>query len=98
MELYCRLFSLLGTHQTTYLLFLNLKLLILRDLDNLESQYRALGYGRTVPGRKDTLHVIFTTNLYSSLPRSHKPPTALLALYHTIENGSRDRILGITPP
>lgn len=57
MELYCRLFSLLATHQTTYLPFLNLKFLILRDLDDLESQYRALGYGRTVPGRKDTLHV-----------------------------------------
>jgi len=60
MELYCRLFSLLATHQTTYPLFLNLKFLILRDLDDLESQYRALGYGRAVPARKDTLHVIFT--------------------------------------
>ena len=60
MELYCRLFSLLATHQTTHLLFVNLKFLILRDLDDFESQYHALGYGRTVPGRKDTLHVIFT--------------------------------------
>ena len=49
-----------ATHQTTYLLFLNLKFLILCDLDDLESQYRALGYGRIAPGRKNTLHVIFT--------------------------------------
>lgn len=90
MELYCRLFSLLATYQTTYLLFINLKFLILRDLDDLELQYRALGYGRTVPGRKDTLHVIFThyQPLFKSPKVTQTPHSA----------GSRGRILGITPP
>ena len=85
MELYCRLFLLLATHQTTNLPFLNLKFLILRDLMIL-SHNTALWdmEGPYLDVRILCMLYSLATNLYSSLLRSHKLPTALLELHRTI--------------